>query len=404
MTVDQLQSSLLVQEQRMKYQRDEQEQILKVSDGGGGSGGRGENSYARGRGRGRGRGARGSKFYKESVECYKCHKLDSGCSNHMVGNKDWLFEYDDTFKDSVKLEDDSKMLDEGKGMNVLVQKEMVTGLPKLKEPNEECSNCMKGKQQKQIVPKKSSWRASVKLELIHSDICGPINPESNGKKRGGEYTSNYFNEFCDLHGIKRQLTAPYTPHQNGVSERKNRTIMNMVRCMINERNVPKIFWPEAVNWSLHILNRCPTFAVKDVTPEEAWSGIKPSMTHFKKFGCIAYVHVPDNLRKKLDDKSTTCVHLGISEESKAYKLYVPIKRKIVVSKDVKFDERKQWNWENKVIEKSNANKQIIDCEDDAETCSTSGHNENANEVEDNASNASNAHTEDMDLTVLDSEE
>ncbi|PNX85643.1 copia-type polyprotein [Trifolium pratense] len=339
-------------------------------------------------------------------------------------------------------------------MNVLVQKEMVTGLPKLKEPNEECSNCMKGKQQKQTVPKKSSWRASVKLELIHSDICGPINPESNGKKRyfitftndlsrktwiyfmneksealamikkfkviveneskkmiqclrtdrGGEYTSNDFNEFCDLHGIKRQLTAAYTPHQNGVSERKNRTIMNMVRCMINERNVPKIFWPEAVNWSLHILNRCPTFAVKDVTPEEAWSGIKPSVTHFKKFGCIAYVHVPNNLRKKLDDKSTTCVHLGISEESKAYKLYVPIKRKIVVSKDVKFDERKQWNWENKVIEKSNANKQIIDCEDDAEAFSTSGHNENANEVEDNASNASNAHTEDMDLTVPDSEE
>ncbi|PNX62945.1 retrovirus-related Pol polyprotein from transposon TNT 1-94, partial [Trifolium pratense] len=164
MTVDQLQSSLLVQEQRMKYQRDEQEQILKVSDGGRGSGGRGENSYARGRGRGRGRGARGSKFYKESVECYKCHKLghfqaecpsweednanyaqfeekeeillmaqetkfkdhqecdaknelwflDSGCNNHMVRNKDWLFEYDDTFKNSVKLGDDSKMAVEGK--------------------------------------------------------------------------------------------------------------------------------------------------------------------------------------------------------------------------------------------------------------------------------------------------
>ncbi|PNX61736.1 retrotransposon-related protein, partial [Trifolium pratense] len=100
------------------------------------------------------------------------------------------------------------------------------------------------------------------------------------------------------------------------------------------------------------------------------------------FGCIAYVHIPDNLRKKLDDKSTTCVHLGISEESKAYKLYDPIKRKILVSKDVKFDERKQWNWENKVAEKSNSNKQVIDCEADAETCSTSSHNENPNETGD----------------------
>ncbi|CAJ2639893.1 unnamed protein product [Trifolium pratense] len=177
--------------------------------------------------------------------------------------------------------------------------------------------------------------------------------------------------------------------------------MNMVRCMINEKNVPKTFWPEAVNWSVHILNRCPTFAVKDITLEEAWSGIKPSVSHFKVFGCIAYVHVPDNLRKKLDDKSTTCIHLGISEESKAYKLYDSIKRKIVVSKDVKCDEGKQWNWENKDAEKSNTNKQIIDCEDDAETCSKSNHSENANEVEDHASNA---HTEDMDLVVPDSEE
>jgi hypothetical protein len=94
--------------------------------------------------------------------------------------------------------------------------------------------------------------------------------------------------------------------------------MNMVRCMLGDRNVPKKNWPEAVNLSVHILNRCPTFAVKDMTPEEAWSGRKPSVSHFRIFGCIAYAHVPDNLRKKLDDKSTVCIHLGISEESKAY--------------------------------------------------------------------------------------
>jgi transposase InsO family protein len=59
--------------------------------------------------------------------------------------------------------------------------------------------------------------------------------------RGGEYTSNEFNEYCSKHGIKRQLTAAYTPQQNGVAERKNRTLMNMVRSMISGRNVPKEF-------------------------------------------------------------------------------------------------------------------------------------------------------------------
>ncbi|PNX60020.1 equilibrative nucleoside transporter 3-like protein, partial [Trifolium pratense] len=149
----------------------------------------------------------------------------------------------------------------------------------------------------------------------------------------------------------------------------------MVRCMINEKNIPKTFWPEAVNWAVHILNRCPTFAVKDITPEEAWSGIKPSVSHFRIFGCIAYAHVPDNLRKKLDDKSVVCVHLGLSEESKAYKLYDPIRRRIIVSKDVMFDEFKQWNWESKTAEKTNL---IVDC-DEIETSAVSAGNETINE-------------------------
>jgi transposase InsO family protein len=317
-----------------------------------------------------------------------------------------------------------------KGIGVLVSKNMVLGLPKVKEPAEKCTDCMKGKQQKENITKKSTWRAETVLELIHSDICGPINPESNGGKRyfitfiddytrktwiyllseksealvmfqrfkvlvenesknkikclrtdrGGEYTSTAFNEFCDVNGIRRQLTAAYTPHQNGVSERKNRTIMNMVRCMLGDRNVPKKYWPEAVKMSVHILNRCPTFAVKDMTPEEAWSGRKPSVSHFRVFGCIAYAHIPDNLRKKLDDKSTVCVHLGISEESKAYKLYDPIKRKIIVSKDVKFDESKQWNWKNNTIEDNSSSKRIIDCVD-SDTCSTSKDSNENNEEE-----------------------
>ena len=87
--------------------------------------------------------------------------------------------------------------------------------------------------------------------------------------RGGEFTSQDFNEFCKENGIKRQLTAAYTPQQNEVVERKNQTIMNMVRSMLLEKKLPETFWPEAVNWTVHILNRSPTLAVKNMTPEEA---------------------------------------------------------------------------------------------------------------------------------------
>ena len=107
--------------------------------------------------------------------------------------------------------------------------------------------------------------------------------------------------------------------------------MNMVRSMLSEKNIPRVFWPEAVNWTIHVLNRSPTLAVKNMTPEEAWNGSKPSVEHFRVFGCLSNVHVPDSKRIKLDDKSMKCILLGISEESKAYRLFDPVSKKIMVS-------------------------------------------------------------------------
>ncbi|PNX61600.1 retrovirus-related Pol polyprotein from transposon TNT 1-94, partial [Trifolium pratense] len=108
--------------------------------------------------------------------------------------------------------------------------------------------------------------------------------------------------------------------------------MEMVRCMLAGKNVPKEFWPEAVNWSIHLINRSPTAAVENMTPEEVWSSIKPSVKYFKIFGCIAYVHVPEAQRKKLDNKSIKCVFFGMSEESKAYRLYNPTTKKIIINR------------------------------------------------------------------------
>ena len=81
----------------------------------------------------------------------------------------------------------------------------------------------------------------------------------------------------------------------------------MVRSLLTRGRIPKSFWPEAVKWTIHILNRNPTFVVQNMTLEEAWSGRKPAVDHFKIFGCIAYAHIPDEKRKKLDDKGERCL-------------------------------------------------------------------------------------------------
>lgn len=96
----------------------------------------------------------------------------------------------------------------------------------------------------------------------------------------GEYCSAKLIKFCNNHGIRKELTTPYTPQQNGVSERKNRTILNMVRSMLAKGRFLKTCWPQATNWSIHVLNRSPTFAVQNMTPEEAWSGRKPVVDYF----------------------------------------------------------------------------------------------------------------------------
>eukprot|EP00268_Persea_americana_P068892 TRINITY_DN9688_c0_g1_i1.p1 TRINITY_DN9688_c0_g1~~TRINITY_DN9688_c0_g1_i1.p1 ORF type:complete len:612 (-),score=107.26 TRINITY_DN9688_c0_g1_i1:387-2222(-) len=121
----------------------------------------------------------------------------------------------------------------------------------------------------------------------------------------------------------------------------------MVRSMLSRSGLSKSFWPEAVLWSSHLLNRSPTIAVRNKTPEEAWSGRRPSIDHLRIFGCIAYAHVPDEKRKKLDDRGVKCVFLGVSAESKAYRLYNPVTKQIIISRDVVFDEENVWDWNDK---------------------------------------------------------
>ena len=92
--------------------------------------------------------------------------------------------------------------------------------------------------------------------------------------RGGEYISKYFLRFCRENGIHKQFKSRYTPQQNGFAERKNRTIMDMVRSMLKAKHFPNEYWAEAVHCATYVLNRCPTKSVMNRVPEEAWSRTK----------------------------------------------------------------------------------------------------------------------------------
>ena len=99
--------------------------------------------------------------------------------------------------------------------------------------------------------------------------------QSIRSNNGKEYTSATFILLCGEAGIEHQLTAPYTPEQNGVSERRNRYVMEMARCMLHDKELPKEFWVEAANTTVFLQNRLPAKFLNERTPFEVWYGYKP---------------------------------------------------------------------------------------------------------------------------------
>jgi transposase InsO family protein len=268
----------------------------------------------------------------------------------------------------------------------MVSKSMVGGVPEITHPEELCHACLAGKQARVPFPQTVQWRATQPLELLHIDLCGPITPSTAaGNKyfmlivddctrwmavyalkskdqacemfvkfksesenqiglkikcvrsdRGGEFLSGAFKEVCESAGIKRHFTAPYSPQQNGVVERKNRTIMEMTRSLMKSMGVPAKLWGEAVRHSIYLLNRLPTKAMGDSTPYEAWNKRKPHLGHLRVFGCTAHVRTAGPHLKKLEDRSHKMMYLGTDEGCKAHRLYDPHHNRIVVSRDVVF--------------------------------------------------------------------
>lgn len=161
-----------------------------------------------------------------------------------------------------------------------------------------------------------------KLKVLRSD---------NGK----EYVNNGMRSYLKQHGIVHQTTNPYTPEQNGMSERGNRTIVERARCLLFGAGLEKKFWAEAVGTAVYLLNRSPTQG-HESTPEEVWTRKKPDLSHLRIFGTKAMVQIPKQKRRKLDPKSHECIFVGYDEHVKGYRFYDPQSRKVFSSREVRF--------------------------------------------------------------------
>ena len=124
----------------------------------------------------------------------------------------------------------------------------------------------------------------------------------------------------------------------------NRTLVEAARSMMFHAGMPKEFWAEAIHTATYVHNRSPTSSLKEVTPFERLFGRKPDVSNLRVFGCIAFKHIPDAKRSKLDKKSSKCVFVGHPEGTKGYKLYDLEKKSFVRSRSIIFQERRFHNF------------------------------------------------------------
>jgi hypothetical protein len=154
--------------------------------------------------------------------------------------------------------------------------------------------------------------------------------------RGGEYLSYDFLTHLKASGIVSQLMPPRTPQCNGVSEHRNRTLLDMVRSMISLTDLSLSFWGYALETAAFTLNRSPSKSI-EMTPHELWFGAKPKLSFLKVWGCEAYVKrlMPD----KLEPKAEKCVFIGYPKETIGYTFYHRSEGKVFVAKNGSFFEK-----------------------------------------------------------------
>ncbi|KAI3758865.1 hypothetical protein L6452_06437 [Arctium lappa] len=276
-----------------------------------------------------------------------------------------------------------------KTMNKLVKNNLVRGLPsKVFSCDDHCVACLKGKQHKTSHKTKEINSISSCLQLLHMDLFGPTNVMSIGKKsyclviiddysrftwvyflrtkdetseliksfilrienqtnqkvkvmrsdNGTEFKNLDLNTFCEEKGIERQYSAPRTPQQNGVAERRNRTLIEAARSMLADSKLPITFWAEAVNTACYVQNRVLVVKPKNKTPYELLNKRKPFIGFFKPFGCSCTILNTKSHLGKFDSKEDDGFLVGYSSQSKAYRVFNTSSRIIEESDNVKCNE------------------------------------------------------------------
>ncbi|UYV62815.1 hypothetical protein LAZ67_2002020 [Cordylochernes scorpioides] len=244
--------------------------------------------------------------------------------------------------------------------------ELVKGLEISSMDRSLCDDCCVAKSTKEPHKPIRNIRSKRPLELVHTDICGPMPVRSIGgsayfltfiddysrkitlfclkhknevlkhfdsylaraeretghklkvlrSDNGLEYCNHEFKTRLEKLGIKHELTNTYSPPMNGVAERANRVLLDITRSCLHSAELPQRFWAEAVNTAAYIRNKCYNSALGDKVPDELWSSRKPSVRHLKAFGCLAYSHIPTERRKKLDNRANRCILHVKFDESK----------------------------------------------------------------------------------------
>ena len=269
-----------------------------------------------------------------------------------------------------------------KGLEILARRSLI---PEVKGMHlETCVDCLAGKQHRVAFKSFSPSRRAQPLDLVHTDLCymkdrtlggalyfvtfiddfsrkvwcfalktkdqtlevfkhfqAKVERQTGRKLKcvradnGGEYQGP-FELHCKNHGIKLEKSVPKTPKHNGVAERMNRTICERIKCMLSHSKLPKSFWGEAMRTAVDLINLSPSTPLGGDVPDRVWSGKDVSYKHLRVFGCRAFVHIPKDERSKLDDKTKPCIFLGYAHEEFGYRLWDPVSRKVIRSRDVVF--------------------------------------------------------------------
>ncbi|CAJ2645128.1 unnamed protein product [Trifolium pratense] len=276
-----------------------------------------------------------------------------------------------------------------KSMKRVISEESIRGLPSLQiQEGNICGECQIGKQTKVSHQKLQHLSTSRVLELLHMDLMGPIQVESLGGKKyvlvvvddfsrytwvnfireksetfeefknlclqlqkekdcgivrirsdhGKEFENSKFADFYAAEGITHEFSSPITPQQNGVVERKNRTLQESARVMLHAKNVPYKFWAEAMNTTCYIHNRVTLRKGTATTLYELWKNRKPTVKYFHVFGSKCYILADREPRIKLDPKSDEAIFLGYSTNSRAYRVFNSRTRTMMESINVVVDD------------------------------------------------------------------